>query len=231
MNAGLKNSYMEEQSARLARHAWPTSYCHGHGGRALSWKRIFDVVLVIATTPISIPLLLLSTLLAMLDGHAPFFLQARIGYGGRVFRMLKLRTMRINAEAHLTALLMQDTKAAAEWQRSQKLRDDPRVTWAGRILRKTSLDELPQLWNVLRGDMSLVGPRPMLQTQAIMYPGTAYFRLKPGLTGPWQVFARNEDSFACRAKYDAMYELKVGVFYDLSLIIRTVGVVLGRTGH
>ena len=196
-----------------------------------SWKRRVDVFLVLVTSPVSLPLLAIAAVLARLDGGPALYAQPRVGRGGRTFLMFKFRSMRVNAERYLTEILLQDPKAASEWQHSQKLQYDPRITVIGKILRKTSLDELPQLWNVLLGDMSLVGPRPMLPEQAIMYPGNAYFRLRPGLTGPWQVFGRNEESFISRAKYDAMYERKLGPLYDLSLILRTFGVVIWGTGR
>ena len=195
------------------------------------WKRTLDIGLVLLTAPMSLPLIGLAAVLAALDGGPAFYLQPRVGRGGRVFRMFKLRTMKVRAEQQLTEILMGDPSAAIEWQQTQKLRYDPRITFVGKALRKTSLDELPQLLNVLLGDMSLVGPRPILREQAIMYPGTAYFKLRPGITGPWQVFGRNDESFAARAKYDAMYERKMGVLYDVSLIGRTVGVVFSGTGH
>ncbi|WP_298259275.1 sugar transferase [uncultured Litoreibacter sp.] len=195
------------------------------------WKRALDILLVLATLPLSLPLLLVGAFGAVLDGGPAFYTQPRLGRDGKVFRMLKLRTMRVNAEQQLTDILMTDPNAAIEWHQTQKLRQDPRITAIGRVLRKTSLDELPQIWNVLKGEMSLVGPRPMLREQAIMYPGTAYHRLLPGVTGPWQVFGRNDESFSSRAKYDAMYERETGFLYDLSLICRTVGVVLWGTGR
>lgn len=231
MNAQLKTPYDDARPAGQST-AWRAKRSlSAKQGYRVSWKRLLDIVLVIATAPISVPLVVLGGFLAMLDGETPIFLQPRVGQNGRVFQMVKLRTMRRNAEQLLNDILMHDFRAAAEWQNTQKLRHDPRITRAGRFLRKSSLDELPQLWNVLRGDMSLVGPRPMLQEQAILYPGTAYFRLRPGLTGPWQVFARNEESFTSRAKYDAMYEREIGLTYDLSLIARTFWVVLWGTGH
>lgn len=201
------------------------------GSYGFYWKRVLDIGLVVLTAPISLTLIILSAVLVMMDGGSAFYFQARVGRGGRVFRMIKLRTMRANAEQHLSEILMNDPRAAIEWQQTQKLRRDPRVTLVGRALRKTSLDELPQLWNVVIGDMSLVGPRPILQEQAILYPGSAYFGLRPGLTGPWQVFGRNDESFAARAKYDAMYVRELGLLSDLSLIGRTFGVVLWGTGH
>jgi lipopolysaccharide/colanic/teichoic acid biosynthesis glycosyltransferase len=211
----------------------PMAFLHGAQRRSyqLGWKRLVDIGLVMLTLPISLPLIIISGILTKLDGGPVFYSQPRVGKGGRVFKMLKLRTMHVDAERQLTNILMQDPSAALEWQQTQKLRQDPRITAVGRILRKTSLDELPQLWNVVVGDMSLVGPRPILREQTIMYPGDAYFRLQPGLTGPWQVFGRNDQSFASRAKYDAMYERKLGFLYDVSLIGRTFGVVLWGTGH
>ena len=118
----------------------------------------------------------------------------------------------------------------AEWTSKQKLSNDPRITKFGRILRRTSADELPQLINVLTGDMSLVGPRPMMPSQQALYPGHAYYRLRPGLTGSWQVSERNASTFADRAKYDDSYEQDLSFGTDLGIIARTVGVVLRCTG-
>lgn len=154
-------------------------------------KRLIDVSLVVLATPLILPLVAICACLVAADGGNPFFRQMRVGHGGVPFRMLKLRSMCVDAEARLAQLLHTCPTSAAEWHASQKLHHDPRVTKLGAFLRKTSLDELPQLWNVLRGDMSLVGPRPMMPTQAPLYPGLAYFRLRPGVTGPWQIFARN----------------------------------------
>ncbi|MEY8842595.1 sugar transferase, partial [Cribrihabitans sp. XS_ASV171] len=119
-----------------------------------------------------------------------------------------------------------------EWDSTQKLKNDPRITLVGDFLRKTSLDELPQLWNVLVGDMSIVGPRPMLPQQLPLYRlPEAYFSLRPGITGLWQVSARNEKGFDYRADMDAEYCNELGPVADLSILLRTVGVVLRRTGY
>ncbi len=136
-----------------------------------------------------------------------------------------------DAEMRLQACLAEDPKARAEWDATQKLKDDPRVTRMGRFLRKSSLDELPQLWNVLRGDMSLVGPRPMMLSQRAMYPGTAYYALRPGITGFWQVSERNDCEFAQRARFDADYQSRVSFLVDLTILMRTVRVVLRATGY
>jgi lipopolysaccharide/colanic/teichoic acid biosynthesis glycosyltransferase len=144
--------------------------------------------------------------------------------------MWKLRTMVRGAEAVLASHLAADASARAEWAVRQKLADDPRITRIGRFLRRTSLDELPQLWNVLRGDMSLVGPRPMLPDQRALYPGQAYYRLRPGVTGPWQVSDRNRSAFADRARFDTAYEAEMSFGHDLGLIAATFGVVMRGTG-
>ena len=194
-------------------------------------KRGFDVLAVLATSFITLPLILLMAICVALDGHSPFYAQKRVGQGGRVFTMWKLRSMVPGADAKLEAHLAADPAARAEWDHSQKLKKDPRITRIGRIMRKCSADELPQLWNVLKGDMSLVGPRPMLPEQAPLYPGQAYYALRPGITGIWQVSARNESSFADRARFDATYDRKLSLATDLGLLLATVRVVLRGTGH
>ena len=181
--------------------------------------------------PVALPLVFILALLVAWDGGQPFHVQVRVGRGGRRYRLWNLRSMVPDAEARLAACLGTDPAARAEWQRSQKLRNDPRVTPIGTLLRSSSLDELPQLWNVLRGDMSLVGPRPMLPEQQRLYPGRAYFHLRPGLTGPWQVSSRNESAFADRAAFDEAYARRLSLGTDLRLLAATVQVVLRRTGY
>lgn len=194
-------------------------------------KRLLDIVFVLAALPIVLPLLGALMLLASRDGHPPLYRQIRVGRGGRNFRMLKIRTMVPDAETRLAALLARDPQARREWAETQKLKCDPRITPAGCFLRRSSLDELPQLWNVLTGEMSLVGPRPMLPEQQELYPGSAYYRLRPGLTGPWQISERNEGCFAGRADYDTGYEQTLSLRGDLSILMRTVTVVLRGTGY
>lgn len=193
-------------------------------------KRVLDVVLVLAAMPIVLPVLALLALLVAASGGRPFYRQDRIGRGGRVYRIWKLRTMIPDAEARLAAHLAADPAAAAEWARTQKLRRDPRVTPLGRLLRRSSLDELPQLFNVLAGDMSLIGPRPMMVDQAPLYPGRAYYALRPGISGPWQVSARNATSFADRARFDDAYERDLSLAGDLRLILATFRAVARGTG-
>ena len=194
-------------------------------------KRIFDIAVVLLLAPIAIPLILVVAFLAGRDGAPAFYQQKRIGMGGRVFSLLKIRTMVPDADARLAEYLASDPAAKAEWDSTQKLKNDPRITRIGRFLRKSSLDELPQFWNVLRGDMSLIGPRPMMVDQKQLYPGTAYYKLRPGITGSWQVSDRNESTFAGRAEFDTSYYNALSLSTDLSIVVRTFGVVLRCTGY
>ena len=144
--------------------------------------------------------------------------------------MWKLRSMVHDADEQLEQYLEENPTARTEWDMNQKLAVDPRVTRLGKTLRATSLDELPQLWNVLIGDMSLVGPRPMMPCQQELYPGRAYFRMLPGITGPWQVSKRNKSTFADRADFDQAYEQSLSFTNDLRLLFKTISVVFSRTG-
>lgn len=193
-------------------------------------KRALDVGAVLLTAPISIPIVLSLALLVRRDGGKAFYRQDRLGKNGRTFKLWKLRTMVPDAERFLVEYLEQNPEAAREWHETQKLRRDPRVTRLGEFMRKHSIDELPQLWNVLIGDMSLVGPRPMLPDQEALYPGHAYFLMRPGLTGLWQISARNDGTFASRAAYDDRYEEIKSLRVDLSIMLSTVGVVVRGTG-
>lgn len=201
------------------------------GAYRAGFKRVFDVCAIVIAAPLVIPVLALLTLIMALGGGKPFYKQERIGLGGHVYTMWKFRTMVEGADAALAAHLKANPTARAEWDRTQKLKNDPRITSVGRIMRKTSLDELPQLLNVLRGEMSLVGPRPMLPEQQGMYPGTAYYKLLPGITGPWQVSERNEAEFAERAYYDTGYHNSLSFWGDLKMLYATIAVVTRATGH
>jgi len=193
-------------------------------------KRGLDVALVLIAAAPVVLVLAVCALLVAVDGGSPFYSQTRIGRFGKTFKLWKLRSMVTNADAALEKHLETNPDARVEWDRTQKLRDDPRITKIGHILRKTSLDELPQLWNVLKGDMSLVGPRPMMVDQQAIYPGSAYYALRPGLTGFWQVSVRHESSFADRANYDADYLSKVTFAQDISVMWKTLSVVSKSTG-
>ncbi|MET3926552.1 exopolysaccharide production protein ExoY [Devosia sp. 2618] len=193
-------------------------------------KRAIDLALVLIGGPFFLPLILLLVILIKLDGGPAFYLQPRIGRNGRVFRLWKLRSMVPNADAALASYLQSDAEARAEWETNQKLRHDPRLTAIGRHIRRYSLDELPQLWNVLVGDMSLVGPRPMMPNQRTLYPGTAYYDLRPGLTGLWQISERNNCTFADRAAYDNLYAQTISLRTDFRTLMCTFKVVFTGTG-
>jgi exopolysaccharide production protein ExoY len=196
-----------------------------------SGKRAIDVFIVLLAAPFWMPMVLLGALFVALDGHNPFYSQERIGRDGRVFRMWKLRSMVPDAHARLESHLADDPEARAEWDATQKLKNDPRITVVGRVLRKTSLDELPQLFNVLSGDMSLVGPRPIMVCQQTLYPGRRYYDMRPGLTGLWQVSERNECSFIERVHFDDAYHRMMSFWTDMTILARTFSVVLRGTGY
>lgn len=193
-------------------------------------KRLLDIAAILAAAPVVVPMVAAMAVLVARDGGRPFYSQVRVGRGGKPFRMWKLRSMVNDADERMEAYLAENPAARAEWDSTQKLRNDPRVTPFGQFLRKSSLDELPQLWNVLKGDMSLVGPRPMMLNQQALYPGEAYYRLRPGVTGYWQTAGRNKTTFEARAEFDTAYEAEVGLMTDLRILARTVGVVLKGTG-
>lgn len=198
---------------------------------ARRFKRPIDIFAVLISSVIVVPVVILLALILAVDGGNPFYTSDRVGRGGRNFRMLKLRTMVHDAEARLEGYLSQNPDARAEWDQTQKLKYDPRVTMLGRFLRKSSLDELPQLWNVLTGDMSLVGPRPMMPEQRDIYPGTAYFALRPGMTGLWQISDRNNCTFAKRAEFDTEYEACMSFGTDVAVLFKTIGAVAHGTGY
>ena len=197
----------------------------------LHYKRALDIFVVALFMPIVGPIILLLAAMVMLDGSSPFYSQLRVGRDGRAFRMWKLRTMIPNADIVLEEYLKSNQAARDEWDATQKLKNDPRITWFGRFLRKTSLDELPQLINVLVGDMSLVGPRPMMVCQREMYPGSAYFRMRPGITGYWQISDRNACDFRDRVRFDDRYEREMSFRTDAEVLAQTVRVVLKGTGY
>ena len=194
-------------------------------------KRPLDILAVILVLPIVLPVILLLAAIVMCQGGKPFYTQMRVGRSGRDFRLWKLRTMVHDADKRLEEYLATDPAARAEWDSTQKLKKDPRITRFGHFLRKSSLDELPQLWNVFAGDMSIVGPRPMMVEQAQLYPGADYYHLRPGVTGLWQISDRNDSTFAARATFDADYARSLSFTGDASIIVRTVGVVLRCTGY
>lgn len=194
-------------------------------------KRALDLLIVLAALPFYLPFIVILGVVISLDGGSPFYVQKRIGKGGREFNMYKLRSMVVNADRMLADHLAADPAARIEWNATQKLKNDPRITRLGRFIRKVSLDELPQLINVIKGDMALVGPRPMMPDQKTYYYGTGYYRLRPGITGLWQVSDRNECEFTGRVRYDDEYDRTVSFFTDVRILFKTVWVVLRGTGY
>ena len=196
-------------------------------------KRSLDLTFGTALLACLSPLALILASLVRLTSRGPaFYSQDRLGYRGRTFRMWKLRTMYEDAAALLERHLAGSPAAREEWQRTHKLRLDPRVTPLGRALRRLSLDELPQLWNVIRGDMSLVGPRPIVAAEVPAYGQTfsLYTRVHPGLTGLWQVSGRNAVPFPDRVDLDAFYVRNWSVWLDLYVLMRTVRAVASAEG-
>ena len=224
MTLHYRDDALQADTSATTRPAGKTLYRRGV-------KRALDVVLCLMMLPIVGLIVLMLAGLVALNGGQPFYSQLRVGRGGRLYRMWKLRSMVVDADARLEACLADCAHARAEWTTTQKLKNDPRITPLGQLLRRASLDELPQLWNVLRGDMSLVGPRPMLPEQQALYPGQAYYNLRPGITGIWQVSKRNDSSFADRAVFDARYDADLSFGLDLRLMLATVRVVLRGTGY
>lgn len=196
-------------------------------------KRVVDLVLALILLPLIAPVILLICLAVRRDGASALFAHARVGQHGQAFKCWKIRTMVPNAQSLLLDHLDKNPKAAAEWARTQKLTHDPRVTPLGRFLRRASLDELPQVWNVLRGDMSFVGPRPVTQGELTRYGSLVqtYLSLKPGVTGNWQIHGRSDGCYVERIQLDAEYAQRVNVMRDLGLIVATVRVVVYPTGR
>lgn len=197
--------------------------------RALG-KRTLDLSLTLLAMPFILMIVGILAFLIAIDGGKPFYSQERIGRNGRVYRMWKLRSMVRDADSCLEHHLRKDAALRCEWDSKQKLVNDPRITALGVFLRRTSADELPQFFNVLIGDMSIVGPRPMMVSQKALYPGKDYYDLLPGITGLWQISARHQTTFAERADYDLRYNRTLSFSGDLSILVATVKVVVCSTG-
>ena len=200
---------------------------------AQTGKRAFDIVVSAALLILFAPLFLIIAALVSLDGASPFFSHRRVGLGGMPFPCYKFRSMVMDSDARLAQVLATNAVAAEEWARDQKLTDDPRVTPIGNVLRRTSLDELPQLLNVLRGEMSLVGPRPVTEDELLRYGAFVrhYLAIRPGLTGLWQVSGRNELSYEERVRLDVRYADRITFLGDLFILFRTAVIVLMMTGR
>ena len=196
-------------------------------------KRALDVIGAGLGLVLLAPFFLVVALLVRADGGPAFYAHQRVGRGGKLFGCLKFRSMVIDSQARLEALLASDPAARAEWEATRKLKNDPRITRIGRFLRSTSLDELPQLINVLRGEMSLVGPRPVQEAEIDRYYGASaahYMAVRPGITGLWQVSGRSETSYESRVALDVSYVSRPSMLADLSILLRTPVAVLSRRG-
>ena len=195
-------------------------------------KRFVDVIGAIVLGVVFMPLIVVIVFMLRRNGGPVIYMHRRVGRGGRMFPCLKFRTMVPDADDALRELLEHNAELQAEWVRDHKLRHDPRVTQLGRFLRRTSLDELPQLVNVLRGEMSLVGPRPVVREELLRYGKNVetYLAARPGITGLWQVTGRNDTDYRRRVVLDTYYVRNQNLFLDLYILAKTTGVVLGGNG-
>jgi UDP-galactose-lipid carrier transferase len=231
-------SYINAKTESLT-YDGPSAAATIHSGSAITASRTGSIVkraadllgaaFLIAVA--ALPMAVISLVIAA-SGQSPVFGHKRVGLNGKTFRCLKFRTMVNDAEAALKRHLDQNPAAAEEWAEHRKLVNDPRITRIGRFLRETSLDEIPQLFNVLRGEMSLVGPRPVTEEELVRYRTavSSYLSIRPGITGLWQVSGRNDISYDRRVSLDAFYAANANLFLDAKILFQTVGVVLLRRG-
>ena len=201
--------------------------------RGIGAKRAFDLTAAVMLLLFALPAMFFIAVIMFSSDRGPIlFSHERIGLNGKRFRCLKFRSMVVNSQEALRRHLELFPQARAEWEATQKLRDDPRITPLGRFLRVTSLDELPQLINVIRGEMSLVGPRPIVQDEVVRYADQIehYAAVRPGITGLWQVSGRSDCDYDQRVQLDTRYVREWSFFGDLVILIKTVKVVILRTG-
>lgn len=231
-NASFKIESLETVSS-IAANDIGDANVYLHASRTSVTKRSIDIIVS------SLAILFISPLMALIaiairlqDGEKSLFVQERIGYAGKTFRCFKFRTMISDADERLSKVLENDPAARAEWEAMRKLTDDPRITWLGHLLRKTSLDELPQLFNVLRGDMALVGPRPIVDAEIALYADDyiSYSSVKPGISGLWQISGRSDIDFKRRVQFDKQYNEEWSVLFDLEIMIRTIPALLAQSG-
>lgn len=195
-------------------------------------KRFFDFIGSITIMLILSPILLAIGILIRKDGGKSIYKHERIGYNGKPFQCYKFRSMVNNSKEVLEKLLAEDPEARAEWEKDFKLKNDPRITSIGRFIRRTSLDELPQLYNVLKGEMSLVGPRPIIEEELKRYGSSQdkYLSARPGMTGLWQVSGRNDTTYQERVNMDSTYVENWKIWKDFVLIFKTAGIIFSRKG-
>lgn len=217
-------------NSRQTFSVWPARL---DDGIKVEMIRALDVIFALSALLVFAPLMLMLALfIAILDPGPIFFAHKRIGLGGREFYCLKFRSMAVDAEQRLQALLASDERAREEWAQDQKLRNDPRITSIGQFLRKSSLDELPQLFNVLRGEMSLVGPRPIVRNEVPRYGRyfEHYCAVRPGITGLWQISGRNDVSYRRRVAFDVTFTRLLSTGLYLRILVATVPSVLMQRG-
>jgi undecaprenyl-phosphate galactose phosphotransferase len=195
-------------------------------------KRTFDIVIASCALAVLSPILLAVAIMVKKDGGPALFGHKRLGLNGKVFHCLKFRSMIINSDEVLKKHLAQNAEARVEWQNDLKLRNDPRVTTIGKLLRRTSIDELPQLLNVLKGEMSIVGPRPIIVAETEKYDNdiSHYYRVRPGITGLWQVSGRNDVTYSERVRMDSWYVRNWSLWHDIMIVCKTFPAVLKRSG-
>ena len=195
-------------------------------------KRLFDLFAALALLAVGWPLLAYIAWRIREDGGPAIYAHKRVGQSGKVFACYKFRSMRVDAEEQLRDLLASDPALRVEWEKEFKLKDDPRVTAIGQFLRRTSLDELPQLFNVIKGEMSLVGPRPVVRKELERYGDDVdyFLMVRPGMTGLWQVSGRNDTNYETRVYLDTWYVKNWSLWYDIAILFKTIRVVLNREG-
>lgn len=195
-------------------------------------KRVFDLVASLGLLIVGWPLFMYLAWRIRQDGGAAVFAHRRVGQGGKLFDCYKFRSMRVDAEEQLRELLATDPALRVEWEKEFKLKADPRISAIGRFLRRTSLDELPQVFNVIKGDMSLVGPRPVVQAELKRYGHDVdyFLMVRPGMTGLWQVSGRNDVGYDTRVYLDTWYVKNWSLWYDIAILFKTIKVVFKRNG-
>ena len=199
----------------------------------LAAKRCFDFIAGLAGLAVISPVLLLIAVIVYINDPGPvIFVHRRVGRGGKMFNCYKFRTMAINSQILLEKYLAGHPAARKRWLKDFKLKDDPRIIGAGRFLRKSSLDELPQLFNVVKGEMSLVGPRPIIREEIGKYGAriAEYLSLRPGITGCWQISGRNDAGYDERVRLDTWYARNRSFWLDINILLKTVKVVLSGKG-
>ena len=240
LKAGRPRQRSVSRRFHVIDHGDPLAVGHlGKAGRVVQvspiremMKRVLDLVGAVVLGLVFLPLILAIVILLRREGGPVIFRHRRVGRDGKAFDCLKFRSMVPDADRVLRDLLEQHPELRAEWLQDHKLRDDPRVTAVGRFLRRTSLDELPQLWNVLRGEMSLVGPRPVVREELLRYGRCAgiYLSARPGVTGLWQVKGRTNTDYRRRVVLDVYYVRRHNLLLDLYILVKTTHVVLGGSG-